>query len=170
MTADALWYEAAQVVGITNALNVAADTLGALGAVDEAAASVETRALFAEIRAFYGSADVPQSFRFIAHDPLYAADVWAAAKHAFADNRLARRFKEALAFAVSVSTRSTSGAAWHLTQMRRVGVGPRGVMEIVGVTQMFSSYTKIADMLQLEPDMGNIAPPDPSPAPGGPSR
>ena len=170
MTGDALWYEAAQVVGITNALNVAADTLGALGAVDEAAASVETRALFAEIRAFYGSADVPQSLHFIAHDPLYAADVWAAAKHAFADNRLLRRFKEALAFAVSVSTRSTSGAGWHLTQMRRAGVGPRGVMEIVGVTQMFSSYTKIADMLQLEPDMGDIAPQDPSPAPGGPSR
>jgi hypothetical protein len=170
MTGDALWYEAAQVVGITNALNVAADTLGVLGAVDEAAASVETRALFAEIRAFYGSTDVPQSFQFIAHDPLYAADVWAAAKHTFADNRLARRFKEALAFAVSVSTHSASGAAWHLTQMRRVGVGPRGVMEIVGVTQMFSSYTKIADMLQLEPDMGNIAPQDPSPAPGGPSR
>ena len=59
--------------------SAAADTLGALGAVDEAAASVETRALFAEIRAFYGSADVPPSFRFIAHDPLYAADVWAAA-------------------------------------------------------------------------------------------
>ncbi len=170
MTGDALWYEAAQVVGITNALNVAADTLGALGAVDEAAASVETRALLAEIRAFYGSADVPPAFRFIAHDPLYAADVWAAAKHGFADNRLARRFKEALAFAVSVSTRSPSGTAWHLTQMRRLGVGPRGVMEIVGVTQMFSSYTKIADMLQLEPDMGHIAPPDPSPAPGGPSR
>jgi hypothetical protein len=36
-------------------------------------------------------------------------------------------------------------------------------MEIVGVTQMFSSYTKIADTLQLEPDMGDIAPVDPTP-------
>ena len=126
MTGDAMWYEAAQVVGITNALNVAADTLGALGAVDESAAPVETRALFAEIRDFYGSADVPQGFRFMAHDPLYAADVWAAARHAFADNRLTRRFKEALAFAVSVSTRSASGAALHLAQMRRLGVGPSG--------------------------------------------
>jgi len=47
------------------------------------------------------------------------------------------------------------------------------VMEVLGVTQMFSSYTKIADTLQLEPDMGDIAPADPSPAPGGhasPSR
>jgi hypothetical protein len=170
MTGDAVWYEAAQVVGITNALNVAADTLGALGTVDEADGPAETRALFAEIRDFYESDDVPLGFRFIAHDPLYAADVWAAARHAFVDNRLARRFKEALAFAVSVSTRSASGAALHLCQIRRLGVSPRGVMEIVGVTQMFSSYTKIADMLQLEPDMGDIAPEDPSPAPGGASR
>jgi hypothetical protein len=53
MTGDAIWYEAAQVVGITNALNVAADGLGALGLVDEAAAPPEARALLAEIRAFY---------------------------------------------------------------------------------------------------------------------
>ena len=171
MTGDAIWYEAAQVVGITNALNVAADGLGALGPVDDSSAPAETRALFAEIRDFYGgSADVPQGFRFIAHDPAYAAEVWAAARHAYADNRLARRFKEALAFAVSVTTRSASGAAFHLAEMRRLGVGQPGVMEIVGVTQMFSSYTKIADTLQLEPDMGGIAPVDPTPAPGGPER
>jgi hypothetical protein len=30
---------------------------------------------------------------------------------------------------------------------------------------MFSSYTKIADTLQLEPDMGDIAPVDHSPPP-----
>jgi hypothetical protein len=35
---------------------------------------------------------------------------------------------------------------------------------------MFSSYTKIADTLQLEPDMGEIAPIDDSPAPGGAPR
>jgi len=167
MTGDAVWYEAAQVVGITNALNVAADTLGVLGAVDEAHAPAEARTLFAEIRDFYQGDDGPPGFRLVAHDPPYAADVWAATRHAFADNRLARRFKEALAFAVSVTSRSASGAAWHLSQMRRLGVSPSGVMEIVGVTQMFSSYTKIADTLQLEPDMGDIAPVDSSPAPGG---
>ncbi|HTY77256.1 MAG TPA: hypothetical protein VMI34_05515 [Candidatus Bathyarchaeia archaeon] len=165
MAGDAVWYEAAQVVGITNALNVAASALDVVGAVDEAAAPPETHALFAEIRDFYQCADVPASFRCIAHDAAYAADVWATTRHAFADHRLARRFKEALAFAVSVTSRSASGAALHLSQMRRFGVGPRGVMEIFGVTQMFSSYTKIADTLQLEPDMGEIAPADPSPAP-----
>src|SRR5438034_1302269 len=70
----------------------------------------------------------------------------------------------------ALSTRSETGTAVHLGVMRRLGVGPRGVMEIVGVTQMFSSYTKIADTLQLEPDMGDLAPEDSTPAPGGPAR
>jgi hypothetical protein len=51
--------------------------------------------------------------------------------------------------------------------MRRLGVTDRGVMEVTGVTQMFSSYTKIADTLQLESDMHDIAPVDSTPAPGG---
>jgi len=42
-------------------------------------------------------------------------------------------------------------------------------MEVLGVTQMFSSYTKIADTLQLEPDMADLAPVDTTPAPGGPA-
>ena len=172
MQDDALWYEAAQVVGVTNALNVVADALdGAatdlLGPLDEAAAGDEARALFAVIRNFYARGEVPLPFRVMAHDPGYAADVWQAVKRAFSDNRLDRRLKEALAFAVSLTTRSRFGTAFHLGEMRRLGVGPRGWMEVLGVTQMFSSYTKIADTLQLEPDMGDIAPVDHSPAPGG---
>ena len=173
MQDDALWYEAALVVGITNALNVVADGLGAAGAAFPAVAhdapDPESRALFAEIAAFYGAAEAPIAFRVLAHDPAYAADVWGAARRAFSDNRLSRRLKEALAFAVSLTSRSTFGTGFHLGEMRRLGVGERGVMEVLGVTQMFSSYTKIADTLQLDPDMGHIAPVDHSPAPGGPA-
>ena len=167
MTGDAVWYEAAFVVGMTNALNVVADGLpaGALPVVDEGAAEVS--ALFADIRAFYGG-EVPAAFRVLGSDPAYAADVWAAVKRAFDDQRLPRRLKEALAFAVSVTSRSASGAGFHLAQMRRLGATDAGVREIVGVTQMFSSYTKIADTLQLDSDMGDIAPADSTPAPGGP--
>ena len=174
MKDDAPWYEAAQVVGVTNALNVVADALGAstpgLPALDPAAASPEARALFDDVRAFYRSADVPMPFRLMAHDPAYAVDVWRAVRRAFGDNHLSRRLKEALAFAVSLTSGSAFGTAFHLAEMRRLGVSERGVMEVLGVTQMFSSYTKIADTLQLEPDMGHIAPVDPSPAPGGQAR
>jgi alkylhydroperoxidase/carboxymuconolactone decarboxylase family protein YurZ len=177
MKDDALWYEAAYVVGITNALNVVADGLAAVPAdertlapLDEAAPPEGIRELFEGIRTFYAGREVPLPFRLMAHDPGYAADVWDAAKHGFSDGRLSRRLKEALAFAVSLTSRSPWGTAFHLREMRRLGVGPRGVMEVLGVTQMFSSYTKIADTLQLEPDMSDIAPVDRSPAPGGGAR
>lgn len=168
MTDDGLWYEAATVVGITNALNVVADGLGTdlLSPVDEAAGD-DIKTVYADIRAFYAGHDVPTPFRVLARDPAYLADLWAAVRHAFADNRLARRLKTALAFAVSLTSRSAFGTAFHLGELRRLGVGERGLMELVGVTQMFSSYTKIADTLQLESDMGTIAPVDPTPAPGG---
>lgn len=164
LTDDALWYEAAMVAGITNALNVVGDL--PLAALEPADPSAEAEALYGEIRAFYNRA-VPVAFRRLAGDPGYLAEVWAATRHAFTDNRLTRRFKEALAFAVSVTTRSHFGTAFHLEEMRRLGVGDPGVMEVLGVTQMFSSYTKIADTLQLEPDMHGLAPADHSPAPGG---
>ena len=167
MKEDALWYEAAYVVGVTNALNVVADGLPAdvLPPVSEAAAHAETRAVIDAIRTFYG--EVPAPFLTIAHDPRYLGDLWAAIRHAFDDGRLTRRLKEALAFAVSLTTRSSFGTRLHAAQLRRLGVGEGGVMEVVGVAQMFSSYTKIADTLQLTPDMGDIAPADPAPAPGG---
>jgi hypothetical protein len=170
MTEDALWYEAALVVGITNALNVGADALAPDGMpIADLPADGEADAVFAEILTFYARADVPPAFRVLAGDPAYLADVWAATRRAFTDQRLSRRFKEAIAFAVSITTRSTSGTAFHLGEMRRLGTGPRGVLEILGVTQMFSSYTKIADTLQLEPDMAGIGPVDTTPAPGGPA-
>jgi alkylhydroperoxidase/carboxymuconolactone decarboxylase family protein YurZ len=166
MVGDALWYEAAMVVGITNALNVVADGLGPL-MVPVKDGGAEVSATYADIRAFYGGAEVPLAFGLAAHDPGYLTDLWTAVRQAFTDNALGRRLKTALAFAVSLTTRSAFGTAWHLGEMRRLGVGERGIMEVIGVTQMFSSYTKIADTLQLEPDMGHIAPVDPTPAPGG---
>jgi alkylhydroperoxidase family enzyme len=165
MPDDAPWYEAALLVGVTNALNVVADS--PLESLEPASPSAEAQAVFADIRAFYDRTDVPVAFRRVAGDPGYLADLWGAARRVFADHTLTRRHKEALAFAVSVTTRSPFGTAFHLAEMRRLGVGERGVMEVLGVTQMFSSYTKIADTLQLEPDMDHIAPGDPSPAPGG---
>jgi alkylhydroperoxidase/carboxymuconolactone decarboxylase family protein YurZ len=169
MVGDAPWYEAAMVVGITNALNVVADGLGPLMAPVKP--GTEVAAIYDEIRAFYATAgDVPVPFGLAAHDPGYLGDLWAAVKRAFEDNRLTRRLKTALAFAVSLTTRSAFGTAFHLAEARRLGVGEGGIMEVVGVTQMFSSYTKIADTLQLEPDMGGIAPVDASPVPSGEPR
>jgi len=174
---DAPWYEAAFVVGITNAMNVVADGLAGaplaeplIAPLEPAACDKRTVALYDEIRTFYGSAEVPLAFRLIAHDPAYLDDFWQAVRRAFSDNRLQRRFKESLAFAVSLTTRSQFGTALHLGEMRRLGVTEAGVREVLGVAQMFSSFTKVADVLALDADMADMAPVDWSPAPGGSAR
>ena len=171
MTGDALWYEAAQVVGITNALNVVADGLGTvLSPVEPDVALPEVRTVFADLRDFYempAGGEIPTPFALAAYEPGYLADLWVTVRHTFTDRQLSRRLKEALAFAVSLTSRSAFGTGFHLSEMRRLGVSNRGVMEVTGVTQMFSSYTKIADTLQLESDMHDIAPADSTPAPGG---
>ena len=107
LSEDAFWYEAAQLVGITNALNVVADAFPTLESRDAALSEVgddevtpEVGHVFAEIRGFYSGGKVPRPFRLVAHDPSYLADVWAATRHAFDDGRLPRRLKTALAFAV----------------------------------------------------------------------
>ena len=154
------------MVGVTNALNVAADGLAAaLPPLADADAGAEARAVFGDVRSFYGGGEIPTPFRVIARDPAYLADVFGAVQRAFSDRRLTRRHKEALAFAVSLTTRSAFGLGFHLGELRRLGVSEGGIMEVVGVAQMFSSYTKIADTLQLESDMAHLAPSDMSGVP-----
>ena|SRR5437762_10370077 len=74
MSDDALWYEAALLVGLTNALNVVADA--PLAVLEPAQPAPAAEVVFAEIRAFYERADVPSPFRRVAADPGYLADLW----------------------------------------------------------------------------------------------
>src|SRR4026209_2219604 len=140
MAEDALWYEAAMVVGITNALNVVADALGEappdLAALNAAAGGDRAQTLFADIRAFYERSEVPLPYRLMARDPAHGWEVWGAVKRAFGDHRLSRRLKESLAFAVSLTSRSRFGAPFHLVEMRRLGGGDRGGLEVVGGGQV----------------------------------
>src|SRR2546425_1033700 len=154
MTDDALWYEAAHLVGITNALNVVADA--PLAALEPAEAAPEAEQVFAEIRAFYGRA-VPVAFLRLGGDPGYLTDVWAATRRAFVDNRLTRRLKEALAFAVSVTSRSPFGTTFHLGEMRRLGVGERGAMEGVAFTPD-GKYVVVQNYVEQELAMYRMTP------------
>src|SRR5215475_3849950 len=101
MADDAPWYEAALLVGITNALNVVADS--PLASLEPARPSAETQVVFADILAFYDRAAVPLAFRLVAAARGYLADLWGATRRVFSDCPLTRRHKEALAFAVSVA-------------------------------------------------------------------
>src|SRR5262245_22843328 len=106
-------------------MNAVADSLDGVASfapIDDAGAPAEVEALFTGIRTFYDRADVPIVFRLLARDPGYLGDFFQAVCRAFGDQRLTRRVKEALAFAVSVTSRSRFGTGFHVGEMRRLGV------------------------------------------------
>ena len=149
MDGDARWYEAAFVVGATNALNVAADGLAAaLPPLGDAAAGPEAAAVFADVRAFYGAADVPTPFRVVARDPAYLADLWGAVKRAFADGRLTRRHKEALAFAVFTVVASL-GAAIPIVMYFALGDRSAGLLERLRVWMTRNNAVILAVILAV---------------------
>ena len=131
MGGDALWYEAAQVVGITNALNVVADGLGGvLPPSSRTRRCPRSGRCSPTCATFYEMPPAARSrlpFALAAYEPGYLADLWVTVRHTFADRQLSRRLKEALAFAVSLTSRSAFGTGFHLAEMRRLGRDrPRG--------------------------------------------
>lgn len=162
---DAYWYEAAYAYGVTNGINAVADSLRLpldfsatparqplLQLVEPAQASSDVRHVYEEILDFYQITQVPNIFQALAHDPGYLRDYWGAVRFVFADRRLDRLTKEAVALAASMAAKSDYGVDLHLREVRRLGLREKGVIEVMQVVQLFSCYTKIADGLQLEPD------------------
>jgi len=63
--------QSANIFGVTNALNVAADGLAAaLPPLSETDVDADARATFADVRSFYGGGEIPAPFRVIARDPV----------------------------------------------------------------------------------------------------
>ena len=168
---DAYWYEAAYVYGVTNGINAAADGLRLpldfsseparqplVSLVEFEDASDRIKEIYSDIMAFYQTEHVPAIFKALAHDDGYLKDYWGAVQFVFRDGHLDRLTKEAVALAASMAAKSDYGVDLHLAEARRLGLSEKGVMEVVQVLQLFSSYTKIADGLQLEPDFDTSVP------------
>ena len=166
MDNDAIWYETAFVTGVANAHGSLAESLmlpltfAANGAERTPVVPLPKDdeidkgllQLFEEIKEYYGCERTPAVYRYLASDPGYARDTWNAMVGAFADRTLSRKFKECIALGVSVAARSPYGIDLHRSQAKRLGVSDRGILEAIQVAHLFCTYTKIADVLQLEPD------------------
>jgi len=165
LTDDQIWYEVAYVAGVTHALNTVADGLRlplefsgpsrtpAVRLPDPADSAPEVKAVFDEIMAFYSMDHPPAVFRWMARDAGFLQSYWAATREAFTDRKLPRPMKEILALAASLTAKSDYGVDFHLWQARRLGLSDQGLTEAVEVVQLFNTVTKIADALQLQPDL-----------------
>lgn len=172
------------MVGVTNNLNSLADGVRCpldfdaierrplVPLVDPDTAPPEVRAVFDDARAFYEMASPPNVLRVMANDPAFLRDFWPAIRATFDPGdpgdpgpapALDRLTREVLALAASLTARSDYGVAFHLREVRRLGLPEAGVLEVLQVTQLFNGFTKIADTLRLSPD--DFAP-GPGPAAG----
>lgn len=156
----------AYVVGATNGLNAVADSLRLpldfspdgqrrpiVKLVEYDDAPNRTKEIYDQIKTFYQSERVPAVFRFLANDPGYLEDRWGSVKVAFEERKLDRLTKEAIALAVSLAARSDYGIDLHLREARRLGLSEAGVLEVIKLVDVFSVLTKVADCLEMEPDI-----------------
>ncbi len=152
------------MAGITNGLNAVADGLRlpldfspsnrvpAAPLVEAATAPADVKQTFDEIRSFYAVDEPPAVFRYMARDVGFLQSYWTATRATFVDRHLDRRTKEVLALAASLAAKSDYGVDFHLREARRLGLSEQGVTEAIEVVQCFSTVTKIADALLLQPD------------------
>ncbi len=156
----------AYVVGVTNGLNTVADSLRLpldfspdgqrrpiVKFVEYDDAPKRTKEIYDQIKTFYQSERVPAVFRFLANDPGYLEDRWGSVKVAFEERKLDRLTKEAIALAVSLAARSDYGIDLHQREARRLGLSEAGVLEVIKLVDVFSVLTKVADCLEMEPDI-----------------
>ncbi len=152
------------MAGVTHALNTVADGLRLplefsassrhplVPLSDPSADDSDLKSLFDDIRDFYAVEHVPAVFRWMARDRGFLQSYWEATRAAFSDRTLDRLTKEILAFAASMTAKSDYGVDFHLREARRLGLSDQGLTEVVEVTQLFNTVTKIADTLGLQPD------------------
>ena len=114
------------------------------------------RATFDDILAFFGVKEAPNVFRAMAREPKYLTGTWRFYRACFEPRRLTRLVKEAVAFAVAVTTRSRYGIDFATRRLRAAGVTDAGLMELMQVVDRFNGINKFADLLLVEPDAWNI--------------
>lgn len=115
-----------------------------------------THAAFEEILTFFGTKEVPNVFRAMARESRYLTGTWRFYRACFEPRRLTRLVKEAVAFAVSVTTRSRYGIDFATRRLRAAGVTDAGLLELMQVVDRFNGINTFADLLLVEPDPWNL--------------
>lgn len=172
---DEQWVECAYVVEAVQQVNTFADGFRipcdgeswlaagpdapSLAPPSDAELTDRVRATFDDILEFLGVKAVPNVFRAMAREPKYLTGTWRFYRACFEPRRLTRLVKEAVAFAVAVTTHSRYGTDFATRRLRAAGVTDAGLMELMQVVDRFNGINKFADLLLVEPDAWNLSPP-----------
>jgi AhpD family alkylhydroperoxidase len=118
-------------------------------AVSEAEATGKVKAIFEEIKATRGLAEVPNFWKAIALNPDYLEATWRALNVVLAPGKLDRATKEAIAVAVSATNACDYCLGSHSDVLRSLGYDDEALMELMAVVGFFNMSNTIANALHV---------------------
>lgn len=121
--------------------------------VDEQTASPRVQAVFADIKATRKIDRIPNFWRALAHDPEQLERCWAQVKAIMRPGKLDPLTKEIIALAVSVTNSCRYCIHSHTAAAQRLGLDSQGYAEVLAVIGLYNQLNKLADALQVEPDV-----------------
>jgi len=124
------------------------------GIAERHEAAEKRQTLYAEIKDVFGLPFVPRLFAAMGDDPTFLEVAWNQVKVVMAPGELTRREKELVAVAVSATNNCRYCIAAHTAALRGLGLGDKGILELMEVVALFNGLNAFADGLQLEPDIG----------------
>ena len=135
------------------------DRIATVRPIDENKATGKVAAIYADIKQTKNIDFVPALWRTIATNPVQLELVWTSLKtlmHPEAVGRCAQldsQTREVIALAVS----ATNGCAYcvnsHTAALRKLGVDPQTLGEVMAIIGLFNMTNSLADGYQVQPDI-----------------
>lgn len=113
--------------------------------IDYAAAGAEARAVYDDIKATRGVADVNNFWKYLANDPKALKRVWESLKEVMAPGALDARTKEMIYLAVSVTNGCGYCIASHSAAAAKAGMTPAMFAELMAIVGMANETNRLAN-------------------------
>jgi AhpD family alkylhydroperoxidase len=121
--------------------------------VDEHTDNPKVRAVFEDIKATKKIDRVPNIWRALATHPEHLELCWTRLKAIMSPGKLDVLTKEIIALAVSATNGCTYCINSHTAAVQKLGLDLEGYSEVLAVVGLYNQMNKLADALQVEPDI-----------------
>ncbi len=121
--------------------------------VEEATASPRVKAVFDDLKATKKIERVPNFWRALAAHPEHLDMCWSRAKAIMQPGKLDLLTKEIIALAVSITNSCRYCINAHTAACQKLGLTQEQYGELLAVVGLYNQFNKMADALQVEPDI-----------------
>ena len=128
--------------------------------IEHADASPEVRAVYDDIMAARGLADVNNFWKYLAHDPVSLRRTWESVKEVMQPGALDALSKELIYLAVSISNGCTYCIASHEAAARKKGMTTAMLGELIAVVGMANETNRLVQgwRVPVDPQFENQSP------------